>query len=176
MSFSRETYLVVFVILVFNVFAYSQVSRVTAPQDSQITEILKTINGAEIEAAQLASKSTNKAVSDFAQHMITAHEGSNKEVMHLEKNTQLSDRNSPAGEKLKLDTGNQFASLKKLTGKDFDRAYIADQVKDHSEVLEMFDKTLIPNAKNRDLKSLLSKTRDVVASHLDMAKKLQSEL
>ncbi len=176
MSFSKEAYLVVFVILVFNAFAFSQVSRLTAPQDAQITEILKTVNGAEIEAAQLASKSTNKVVRDFAKHMILAHEGSNKEITSLEKDNKMSDRNSQTSEKLKIDTGNQFATLKKLSGTELDRTYITDQVKDHSDVLEMIDKTLIPNAKNRELKSLLTKTRDAVASHLDMAKKVQSEL
>jgi len=43
-------------------------------------------------------------------------------------------------------------------------------------VLDAVDKTLIPNAKNEELKALLVKVRPAIAAHLDHAKMLQSSL
>jgi putative membrane protein len=43
-------------------------------------------------------------------------------------------------------------------------------------VLGAVDKTLIPNAKNAELKSLLESARPIFESHLNHAKEVQSSL
>ena len=46
----------------------------------------------------------------------------------------------------------------------------------HQAVLDAIDKTLIPNAKNAELKALLEQTRPAIAAHLDHAKQIQASL
>jgi len=43
-------------------------------------------------------------------------------------------------------------------------------------VLDAIDQALIPNAKNAQLKDLLTKTRPAIAAHLEHAKSLQASL
>jgi putative membrane protein len=43
-------------------------------------------------------------------------------------------------------------------------------------VLDAVDKTLIPGAKNAELKALLEKTRPAFVAHLEHAKKVQGSL
>jgi putative membrane protein len=46
----------------------------------------------------------------------------------------------------------------------------------HQSVIDALDKTLIPNAKNAELKNLLVGVRPAFVSHLEHAKMVQSEL
>jgi putative membrane protein len=63
-----------------------------------------------------------------------------------------------------------------LSGKAFDKAYVDHEVAYHQAVLDAMDKTLIPDAKNADLKALLVKVRPAFVEHLDHAKHLDAKL
>ena len=69
-----------------------------------------------------------------------------------------------------------MATLKKLNGAAFDKAYIDHEVAYHQAVLDAIDKTLIPSAKNEELKGLIIKVRPAIAAHLDHAKMIQGKL
>jgi acyl carrier protein len=66
--------------------------------------------------------------------------------------------------------------VKGLKGAAFDRAYVDHEVAYHQAVLDAVDKTLIPGAKNEELKALLVKTRPAFVAHLEHAKHVQSML
>ena len=65
-------------------------------------------------------------------------------------------------------------NLKMLKGKAFDKAYVDHEVAYHEQVIEAIDKTLIPGAKNEELKALLVKVRPAFLAHLAHAKHLQT--
>jgi putative membrane protein len=67
-------------------------------------------------------------------------------------------------------------ALKGLKGNAFDKAYIDHEVTYHQAVLDAVDKTLIPGAKNEELKALLQKVRPAFVAHLEHAKHLQSSI
>jgi putative membrane protein len=48
----------------------------------------------------------------------------------------------------------------------FDKAYIDHEVEYHQQVIDAIDKTLIPSAKNEELKALLVKERPAFEAHL----------
>lgn len=56
---------------------------------------------------------------------------------------------------LKQCGADNLAELKGMKGKDFDKAYIANEVTYYQAVLDALDKTLIPNAKDAKLKDTL---------------------
>ncbi|KIF83110.1 DUF4142 domain-containing protein [Noviherbaspirillum autotrophicum] len=147
------------------------------PNDAQIAGIVVAANTVDIDAGKLAkSKATNKDVKRFAEHMITDHTGSNKKATALVKKLKVKPEESDTSKKLKDDGAANVSKLKGLKGAEFDKAYIENEVTYHQTVLDAIDKTLLPSAKNSELKDLLEKTRPVINDHLQMAKKVQAEM
>ena len=66
--------------------------------------------------------------------------------------------------------------LKKMSGAAFNKAYIDNEVTYHEKVLDTIDNALLPNAKNAELKQLITDVRPVVAAHLDHAKQIQAKM
>ena len=147
------------------------------PSDPQIAAIVVTANQVDIDAGKLAqSKGQSKAVKDFGKMMVTDHTGVNKQASALVKKLGVKPEESDTSKSIKKGGDENLANLKKLKGKEFDKAYIDHEVAYHQQVLDAVDKTLIPNAQNADLKALLVKVRPAFVAHLEHAKHLQSSL
>jgi putative membrane protein len=148
-----------------------------APTDPQIASIVVTANQVDIDAGQFAkARSANKDVKAFAQQMITDHSGVNKQATELVTRLKVTPQDNPTSQSLKSGGQDNLANLKGLKGAAFDAAYIRHEVEYHQQVLDAIDKTLIPNAKNAELKALLEKVRPAIAAHLEHAKHVQSML
>jgi putative membrane protein len=148
-----------------------------APNDAQIASIVVTANQVDIDAGNLAkAKATNADVKSFAQQMVTDHSGVNKQATELVTKLKVTPEDNPTSQSLKSGGEKNVASLKGLTGAAFDKAYIDHEVTYHQQVLDAIDKTLIPNAKNAELKALIVKVRPAFAAHLEHAKRIQSSL
>ncbi len=148
-----------------------------APSDAQIAQIVVTANQVDIDAGKLAkSKASSKDVKDFAQLMITDHSGVNKSATELVTKLHVTPEPSATSDSLKQGGEQNLAALKKLSGSAFDRAYVDHEVAYHEAVIGAVDNTLIPNAKNAELKALLIKVRPAFVAHLAHAKELQASL
>jgi putative membrane protein len=147
------------------------------PTDPQIAAIVVAANTVDIDAGKLAkSKTQNKEVKAFAQQMITDHTGVNKQATALVKKLHVTPEENATSKSLKSDGAKNIAHLKPLKGAEFDRAYVDNEVTYHQAVLDAIDKTLLPGAKNAELKDLITKVRPAIAAHLDHAKQIQSTL
>ncbi len=147
------------------------------PTDPQIAHIVVTANQVDVDAGQLAKRQTkNKEVRQFAQQMITDHTGVNQQATALVKKLKVKPEDNDTSQSLKKGGDENLASLKKLTGQAFDKAYVAHEVAYHQAVLDAIDKTLVPSAKNAELKGLIEKVRPAIAAHLDHARHLQAQL
>ncbi len=147
------------------------------PNDAQIASIVVTANQVDIDAGKLAaSKSKDADVVAFGKLMVTDHTAVNKAAADLVKRLNVKPEDNPTSQSLKQEGDKNLASLRMLSGAAFDRAYVDHEVTYHQQVLDAIDKTLIPNAKNADLKALLEKTRPAIAAHLEHAKQLQASL
>ena len=147
------------------------------PTDPQIAQIVVTANQVDIDAGKLAEgKTHDKDVKQFAKQMVTDHSAVNKQAVALVTKLKVKPEPNSTSESLKKGGDENMAKLKKLKGKDFDKAYVDHEVSYHEAVLEAIDKTLIPSAKNAELKALIEKVRPAFVAHLDHAKHLQSEL
>jgi putative membrane protein len=145
--------------------------------DAQIASIVVTANQVDIDAGKLASSmATDAAVKKFAQLMITDHTGVNKSATALVTKLKVTPEDNPTSQSLKSDGEKNLAHLKTLKGAAFDKAYIDHEVAYHQQVIDALDKTLIPGAKNEELKALLVKVRPAFVAHLEQAKQLQSSL
>jgi len=145
-----------------------------APTDPQIAMIAVTADNVDIDAGKLAiEKSTNPKVKEFAELMVRDHTSVNNQATALAKKLNLTPEESATSRSLKSDGDKTLARLRGLSGAGFDKAYIDNEVTYHETVAKAVDDTLIPNAKNAELKSLLESARPIFASHLKHAQELQ---
>ncbi|SNS95579.1 putative membrane protein [Noviherbaspirillum humi] len=146
-----------------------------APNDAQIAAIVVAANTVDINAGKLAeSKSKNKEVQAFAKQMVTDHSAVNKQATDLVKKLKVKPEENPTSKGLKEDGDATLQKLKKLDGAAFDKAYIDNEVTYHQTVLDAVDKTLIPSAKNDELKATLVKVRPAFVAHLEHARHIQA--
>ena len=145
--------------------------------DAQIASIVVTANQVDIDAGNFAQTRANNAqVKQFAQQMVTDHTGVNKQATELAAKLKVTPEDNPTSQSLKSGGEENINKLKNLKGSDFDKAYVDHEVAYHQAVLDAVDKTLIPGAKNEELKALLVKTRPAFVAHLEHAKHVQAAL
>ena len=148
-----------------------------APSDAQIASIVVTANQVDIDAGKLAaSKGHAKDVKAFGQQMVTDHTGVNKQAVALVTKLKVKPEDNPTSQSLKADGKKNIAHLKQLKGAAFDKAYVDNEVTYHQAVIDAIDKTLIPNAQNAELKTLLVDSRPAFVAHLEHAKMMQSAM
>ena len=158
-------------------FAPAAVASAQGVTDAQIAHIVVTANQIDIDAGKLAkAQSTNAEVKKFADTMVTDHTGVNKSATELVTKLKVTPEDNPTSQSLKKDADANLKKLKGLSGAAFDKAYVDNEVAYHQAVIDALDKTLIPGAKNAELKALLVKVRPAFVSHLEHAKHLQSSL
>lgn len=148
-----------------------------APNDAQIAGIVVTANTVDIDAGKLAQKmSQNKEVQQFGKQMVTDHSGVNKQATALVKKLKVKPEDSDTSKSLKDGGDANISKLKGLKGAEFDKAYVENEVTYHQAVIDAIDKTLIPNAKNAELKDMLEKVKPAFVAHMEHAKKVQESL
>ena len=152
-------------------------AQAKGPSDPQIAHIVVTANQIDIDAGKIAkSKSKNKEVQAFAQQMITDHGAVNKQAGALAKKLGVKPEDNDTSKSLKKGAQENVANLKKLSGAQFDKAYVDHEVDYHQQVLDAIDKVLVPSAQNAELKGLIEKVRPAFQAHLDHAKHVQADL
>ena len=149
-----------------------------APNDAQIAHIVVTANQVDIDAGKLAqTKASNPEVKKFGEQMIADHTAVNKQAKDLAAKLKVKPEDNATSRSLAQGGRDNLANLRGLKkGKDFDKAYVDHEVAYHQAVLDAMDKTLVPSAKNEELKALLVKVRPAFVAHLDHAKHLQETL
>lgn len=162
---------------VFALAASAAFSQSEAPSDAQIAGIVVTANTVDIDAGKLAQKmSKNKEVQQFGKQMVADHTGVNKQATALVKRLKVKPEDSDTSKSLKDGGKANISKLKGLKGAEFDKAYVENEVTYHQAVIDAMDKTLIPNAKNAELKEMLEKVKPAFVAHLEHAKQIQQSL
>ncbi len=145
--------------------------------DPQIAAIAVAANKVDIAAAKLAkATSKNAKVRAFASDMIRDHTSANKQAVALVTKLGVTPEENDTSKALTQGGDENVTKLKALKGKEFDRAYAEHEVAYHQQVIDALDKTLIPDAKNAELKALLESVRGVVGQHLEHAKMMVDAL
>lgn len=147
------------------------------PTDPQIAGIVQTANRIDIDQARLAlKKSKNPQVKEFANQMISDHTALEKSVNDLAKKLGVTPAESDTSKQLKEQAAAEMTKLRTMSGKEFDREYASHEVAYHQAVIDAVKNTLIPNAKNADLKSALEGAAPLLEGHLQHAQHLQQSL
>jgi putative membrane protein len=147
------------------------------PTDPQIAAIVVAANNVDIAAGQLATeKGSDAEVKSFGQQMVTDHTAVNGQATELVTRLGVTPEENPTSQQLTSDGEATRQRLSGLSGAEFDRAYIDNEVTYHQTVLDAIDQTLIPGADNAELKALLEQVRPAIAAHLEHARTIQTRL
>ena len=130
------------------------------------TFMMKAAQGgmAEVELGQLATqKAEGQDVKKFGQRMVDDHSKANDQLKSIaqEKGVQLPTDLDAKDKALK-------DRLSKLSGEQFDRAYMRNMVQDHKKDVAEFQKEA-NSAKDPDVKNFAQQTLPTLQDHLKMA-------
>ena len=131
---------------------------------------VKAANGGmmEVQLGEYASKNaTEKSVKDFGAMMAKDHTKANNELKSL---AQTKNITLPVA--VGQDKTDMMTDLMKKTGKDFDKAYINEMVKDHKNDIDLFQKAA-DDSKDNDVKAFASKTLPTLKMHLNNVEAIQ---
>ena len=126
------------------------------PTDPQIAHIAYTAGAIDVKAAQQALQiSKNADVRAFANDMVRDHTAVNDKALALVKKLSVTPEDNDTSKALTKQADDKQAELAKLSGADFDKAYVDNEVAYHKTVDGALSTTLIPSSSNGELKSLL---------------------
>jgi len=147
------------------------------PTDPQIAHIAYTAGVIDVAAGKQAlAKSHNKAVRAFAEEMVRDHTAVNDKALALVKKLKVTPQDNPTSQALNKGAKAESDKLAKLNGAAFDRAYVDNEIAYHKTVNGALAKTLIPNAHNAELKSLLETGLTLFKEHQAHAEQLAKQV
>jgi putative membrane protein len=157
--------------------AFAAPVQAAAPTDPQIAHIAYTAGNIDIAAAKQALKmSKNAEVRSFAQEMVRDHTAVNNKALALVKKLHVTPQDNPTSQSLTKAANAELAKLSKLKGAAYDREYMNNEVAYHKTVNGALKSTLIPSAKNAELKSLLQTGLKLFEEHQAHAEQIAAKL
>ena len=145
--------------------------------DPQIAHIVVTADDGDIANAKLAlGKSKNAEVQRFANRMIADHGSVNAQATALAKKLKITPEDNPTSKSLKDAQDANRTKLDALSGAAFDKAYADNEAAYHKVVDDALSNTLIPDAQNAELKSLLENGLKIFQDHLRDAQNMVKQL
>jgi putative membrane protein len=147
------------------------------PNDAQIAHIAYTAGNIDIAAGKQAlAKASSPQVKAFAQEMVRDHTAVNDKALALVKQLKVTPQDNPTSQALSAQAAKEMKSLGALKGAAYDKAYVANEVAYHKTVNSALAGTLIPDAQNPQLKSLLETGLKLFKEHQMHAEHLASSL
>lgn len=145
--------------------------------DAEVAHVAVTANAIDIDLAMVAlERGSSESVKAFARTMVDDHTGVNAQATALAGRLGVTPQTNGVSESLREDADQVKANLQRLSGGEFDRAYIAREVAYHQAVVGAIDEVLIPTTENAELLALLRTVRPAIVAHLERAKQIQGSM
>lgn len=145
--------------------------------DAEIAHIAYTAGKLDIDAARHAlDRARDPAVRAFAETMVRDHEAVNRQALALVEKLGVTPNDNAISRSLRDGAGITLASLQTLAGTHFDKAYVASEAAYHAQVNAALRDTLIPAAKNPELKALLESGLALFSEHQQHAETLEATM
>ena len=142
--------------------------------DAEVASVAVVANQIDINYADIAKeKSKNADVLKFAETMANDHMAVINQAAALAKRLGVTPADNAVSQKLLADAEQTKKKLQATSKKDFDKAYIDNEVAYHKAVIEAVEKLLIPETENAELKALLQNVVPALKAHLEHALMVQ---
>jgi len=126
---------------------------------------------AEVELGRVAmQRAARPAVRSFGERMVADHGRGNTELAALARSKGMDVSTT-------LDTTHQAMRdrLSGLSGADFDRAYMSEMVRDHTEDVALFERAA-QTASDADVKAFAARSLPMLRDHLALARQINSDV
>jgi putative membrane protein len=171
----RQTVLTMSALLCAAIFA----GQVTAQQnpklsDPEVAHAAVVANKNDIGFAEIAKeKSKNADILKFAETMTNDHNAVINQAVALATKLGVTPMDNAVSKQLNADAETTKKMLRSKSSKDFDKAYIDNEVGYHKAVISAVEGLLIPEAENKELKELLQAVVPALKTHLAHAEMVQ---
>jgi putative membrane protein len=144
--------------------------------DPTIVAIFDAANTYDVETGSLAAhKAASSTVREFGAMIARDHENVRAQGRELAKSLNVTPT-PPANFALATAHADAMKSLRAKSGKDFDRAFLQQEVEFHNAVIDAVTKTLLPAIQNAQVKDLVTKVAPAFVAHRDRAQALLNGL
>ena len=144
--------------------------------DPTIVAIFDAANTWDIQTGQLAmKKGSTKDVRDFGAMLAHDHTAVRQKGRDLAKKLGVTPT-PPKDFAMAKDHAAAMKKLEALSGKQFDKAFLQNEVDFHQAVIDAVTSTLLPALQNQEVKTLVTQVAPAFAAHRDAAKNLLGKI
>jgi putative membrane protein len=155
----------------------SPASRLTRVPDPNTAAILLASHNVVLAAARIAAtRAQNRDVKLLARNLVTDHTTMSATLTRLLASAELTPRDDDVTRLLRDQSAARRDTLRSLSGRTFDSAYVDNEVRYHRELLVAIDRVFIPSVRNARLREYVSSMRPTIASHLDLAEQVRTAI
>jgi putative membrane protein len=145
--------------------------------DPEVASVAVVANQIDISYAEIAlKKSKNKQILEFAKRMVTDHNAVIEQAVALVTKLSVTPKDNAVSQSLLEGAKKTKEMLMNAKRKDFDKAYIDNEVAYHKAVITAVRDLLIPESDNEELKGLLETVLPALEAHLGHAEMVQKKL
>ena len=146
--------------------------------DPNIAAMVLALNNTDISYARLAlgQRAQRDDVKKFAERMLTDHTGVNGLVTQLLTKLDVAPEDNQLSLDMRDESANKRDLMRELTGYAFDSTYIENEVSYHQKFLSQIDNLMLRDARNAELRNLLTAVRPAVAAHLAHAEQVRADV
>ena len=142
--------------------------------DPEVAHVAVVANQIDIAYAAIAKeKSKDADILKFAETMTNDHNAVINQASALVKKLNVTPKENSVSQKLLADAEVTKKSLRAKSGKEFNKAYIDNEVTYHKAVIGAVEGLLIPEAENGELKALLQNIVPALKTNLEHAEMVQ---
>ena len=153
--------------------AHSQGAKAPPLDDATIVGIFDNANTWDISTGSLgARKATRQDVKDFGTMLVQAHTAVRQQGRDLAKKLGVTPTPLAKDFPLLADYNATMTKLNKLSGAEFDKAFLEHEVAYHKAVIDAVTKSYLPAIKNAELKKFVEGVAPAFSAHLSQAEYL----
>jgi len=145
--------------------------QLVSDQDREFVNKAATGGLAEVELGRIAAqRAARPSVRSFGERMVTDHGRGNAELATLarSKGIEVPTALEPSQQAMR-------DRLSGLSGNDFDRDYMSEMVRDHTEDIALFERAA-ETSTDPDLKAWATRSLPMLREHLALARQVNSEV
>ena len=152
-------------------------SRFVRVPDANTAAILLTSHNVDLAAARIAtSRAQHTDVKKLARTMIADHTSLSTRLSRLVTAIQLSPRDDEVSRILRDQSAARRDTLRRLSGRPFDAAYVENEVRYHEELLVAIDRVFLPSVRSDSLREYVTTLRPMEVAHLALAEQVRTTL
>jgi putative membrane protein len=143
---------------------------------ANVLAVLDTVDEMEVDAGELGkNKAASPSVRSFASRLIQEHRGSIQGRKRLAEKMDVEPQKPQLAEALELRRMESKSLLENKSGRDFDEAYIRDQIMVHEQMVKLLQDTE-DSMDEPDLRQHLRFSQPDLLSHLSAARAAERQL